>query len=207
MVSNTEQKVAFLCGDYNIDFLNPNKSPAIEEFIDAMYSKGLYPSITKPSRITTHSATVIDNILTNNMTSNLESGLLINDITDHLPMFVIHECKHKNLDSSKIYMQRRLRTDDTLNTFRNDRLVQDWRNVYEKEDVDSAYNLFLNTFLTLYHKNCPIQQPKKTSKRPDNPWFAGGLLNACKKKNKLYKDFISTELRKKKLNIRHIKIN
>ncbi len=70
MVSNTEQKVAFLCRDYNIDFLNPNKSPAIDEFIDAMYSKGLYPSITKPSRITTHSATVIDNILTKNMINN-----------------------------------------------------------------------------------------------------------------------------------------
>ena len=62
-----------------------------------MYSKGLYPtSITKPSRITTHSATVIDNILTNIMTSNLEGGLLINDITVHLPVFVIHECKYKN---------------------------------------------------------------------------------------------------------------
>lgn len=35
-----------------IHFLNPNKSSAIEEFINAIYSKGLHPSITKPSRIT-----------------------------------------------------------------------------------------------------------------------------------------------------------
>ncbi len=122
-------------------------------------------------------------------------------------MFVIHECKNKNLDSSKINMQRRLRTDETLNTFRNDLLAQDWRNVHEKEDVDSAYNFFLNTFLTLYHKNCPIQQPKRTPKRPDNPWLTRGLLNACKKRIIYIKTLLSTELRRKKLNIRHIKIN
>jgi len=115
LILNAKQKVAYFCGDYNIDFLNPSKSPAIEEFVDVMYSIGLYPCINKPSRITTHSATIIDNILTNNMSSKLESGLLINDITDHLPIFVLHECKHYNLDNSKINIQWRLRTDYTMN--------------------------------------------------------------------------------------------
>lgn len=184
MALNAKQKVAYFCGDYNIDFLNPSKSTAIVEFIDAMYSAGLYPCITKPSRITTHSATVIDNIFTNNI-SNLESGLLINDITDHLPIFVLHECKHYNLDTSKINIQRRLRTDYTLNKLKNDLLAQDWKHVYEEGDVDLAYSLFLNTFLTLYYKNCPIQQSEITSKRPYKPWVTRGLMNACKKKNTL----------------------
>ncbi len=55
---------------------------------------GLYPVISKPSRITSHSATLIDNIFTNNIDDNsIFSGLLMNDITDHLPVFVMFDCE------------------------------------------------------------------------------------------------------------------
>ena len=50
---------------------------------------GLYPSITKPSRITTSSATLIDNIFTNNIFNIQFSGLLCNDISDHLPIYCV----------------------------------------------------------------------------------------------------------------------
>ena len=52
LFTNTEQRVTFICGDYNIDLLNPNKVEAIDEFCAAMYSMSFYPTITKPSRIT-----------------------------------------------------------------------------------------------------------------------------------------------------------
>jgi hypothetical protein len=38
--------------------------------------------------ITAHSATLIDNIFTNHLTQNLFSGIIINDLSDHLPVFV-----------------------------------------------------------------------------------------------------------------------
>ncbi len=57
-----------------------------------MYSMSPYPIITKPSRVTCHSATLIDNIFTNNMENNIVSELHMNDISDHLPVFVIYDC-------------------------------------------------------------------------------------------------------------------
>ena len=62
MFARTEQKVAYICGDFNIDLLNPKNNILIDEFTATMYSMSLYPIITKPTRITTHSATLIDNI-------------------------------------------------------------------------------------------------------------------------------------------------
>lgn len=53
----TEQKVMFICGDFNIDLLNPNKQVVINDFTETIYAMSLYPIITKPSRITSHSAT------------------------------------------------------------------------------------------------------------------------------------------------------
>lgn len=52
----------------------------------------LFPEITRPSRVTSNCATLIDNIFTNDTENNTVSGLLINDISDHLP---VYESKHK----------------------------------------------------------------------------------------------------------------
>lgn len=87
--SQTSNKRVFICGDINIDLLNPHQHKVTEEFINTMYSLNLYPKITKPSRITAHSATLIDNIFTNDIDTNTSSGLLIHDISDYLPIFLI----------------------------------------------------------------------------------------------------------------------
>lgn len=98
------QKLLFICGEFNIDLLNPTKLKAIDDFTDMMYSLSLYPTITKPTRITLHSATIIDNIFTNVMDFQISSGLFVCDITDHLPVFILCDCDlkrngHQDYDS------------------------------------------------------------------------------------------------------------
>ena len=79
-----------MCGDFNVDLLQYDKHNATNNFIDQLYSLGLHPLITRPTRITSHSNTLIDNIFTTSL-SNIQSGLIINDISDHLPTFQITE--------------------------------------------------------------------------------------------------------------------
>ena len=52
-----------------------------------MYSNMFFLLITQPTRITSNSATLIDNIFTNNLDTYSFSGLLFTDISDHLPIF------------------------------------------------------------------------------------------------------------------------
>ncbi len=56
-----------------------------------MYSNCLFPVIIKPSIITIDTATLIDNIFTNNIDYEIVGGLLINDISGHLPVFAIFQ--------------------------------------------------------------------------------------------------------------------
>ena len=60
--SMDSNKVHITCGDFNVDILNPHGHSKTNNFIDTMYSNNLFPVITKPSRITTETATLIDNI-------------------------------------------------------------------------------------------------------------------------------------------------
>ena len=95
LFSTGKQKPLFICGDFNMDLLNPAKLKSIDDFTNTMYSLSLYPLITKPSRITSSSATIIDNIFTNVMDNVTTNGLFICDISDHLPVFTLFDCDLK----------------------------------------------------------------------------------------------------------------
>lgn len=183
------KKDIILCGDYNIDLLNTKKHKATEDFTDTMYSINLYPLITKPTRITNHSATLIDNIFTNILDGNVASGILINDISDHLPIFMVYNVNSKIVNKNPTFTCCRLKSEQALKDFKRDLFSQDWEAICEESDVDVAYDLFMNTFILLYDKHCPMK--KHWGKNDSSaPWITKGLANACKKKNYLYKQFL-----------------
>ena len=72
----------------NIDFFKCSSHPPIEAYLDMLYSYNLSPVVTKPTRLTYHSATLIDRIYTNN-SSKIFSGILTVDISDHLQVICI----------------------------------------------------------------------------------------------------------------------
>ena len=60
----SENKLCYLLGDYNINILNYESHEPTAYFVNSMYSFGFVPLINRPTRITQHSATIIDNIFT-----------------------------------------------------------------------------------------------------------------------------------------------
>ena len=97
-VKNTS-KTIFVCGDFNIYLLknnNKGNNKGTQHCVEVLFSLGIYPLIDKPSRITDSNATLIDNIFTNELNSYITSGLLINDISDHLPVFCV--CSYSDMD-------------------------------------------------------------------------------------------------------------
>jgi exonuclease III len=58
-----ENKRCFIMGDFNINFMNYQCHNKTGEYVDSIFSNMLYPHITRPTTITAHSATLIDNIL------------------------------------------------------------------------------------------------------------------------------------------------
>ena len=76
--------------DHNLDLLKENRHGPTHDFLEAIYDNGLLPTITKPTRITTNSATLIDNILVDDLLyARTESGIIIDDSSDHLPCYCV----------------------------------------------------------------------------------------------------------------------
>ena len=85
-------KPCYIMGDFNIDLLKYNYCNFSTEFFNQFSSSGYTPLISKPTRIAKSTATLIDNIFTNNLSKTEHlNGILLNDISDHFPIFTITE--------------------------------------------------------------------------------------------------------------------
>ena len=89
----------FIFGDFNLDALKIEENKYISDYIDTLFSYGFLQIITKPTRISENSATLIDHILTNSNNDRFDSYILCCRISDHFPILHslnIKKSKHKH---------------------------------------------------------------------------------------------------------------
>ena len=84
-----ENQYCVLLGDFNLDLLKFESHPDTDIFLSTLGTFYFQPQILQPTRITDHSATLIDNIFLNSLEHFVISGILCYDLTDHLPNFLI----------------------------------------------------------------------------------------------------------------------
>ena len=78
--------------DHNLDLLKYEQHKPTQSFMEMLHEVNMIPTITKPTRITTSSATLIDNIFINiELCASTISGIIEDNISDHLPCFNIIE--------------------------------------------------------------------------------------------------------------------
>ena len=179
----------YLCGDFNINLLNYDYHKGTRDFLDSLFTLGLYPLIDKPSRITEYSATLIDNIFTNELNIESKSGLILNDLSDHLPVFCVCDYKIQRKCQKKSIFVRNI-DQESLSKFKNQLVNENWDDMYNSINVNDAYDNFIKVFTHSYNECCPVKNIIVDVKSVKKPWMSNGLRNACKKKNRLYVKFL-----------------
>ena len=156
-----EQKSAFLLGDFNINLLNYNVHSPTNEFLDSLASNSFLPYILQPTRITSHSKTLIDNIFTNIIFPDSITGNPTATISDHLPQFLIVLNIFSNKSTSPIFMRDWSNVDQE--NFILDYFSIDWNETLkiEEQNIDYSTEIFLNKINELLDNFTPY---KKTNK-------------------------------------------
>ena len=99
--------MVLISGDCNLDLLKYNSNVPIGEFFNSMLSYSFVPTISKPTRITDTSATIIDNIFVNKTQYKICSAVIYSDISDHMPIAVhIKTGNYSKKINSKVIKQR-----------------------------------------------------------------------------------------------------
>ena len=86
-IVSKEWKQVFLFSDFNINLLNYNDHQPTNDFLDSLASNSFISHILHPTRITSHSKTLIDNIFSNVISPEIISGNITATMFDHLPQF------------------------------------------------------------------------------------------------------------------------
>ena len=119
-----------------------------------MISKKFLPIINRPTRVTPHSCTLIDNIFCNRVDEVESSGVITTNIFDHYPVFVRE--KFPTLPEDSISINYRVFTDENLSIFKNSLQYINWNQVLINDDAD----LFQSTLLSVFNEHSPIHTKK-----------------------------------------------
>ena len=191
-----KNKTVFLMGDFNIDLMKLDNDNQTLNFFDTMTSKLFIPHIIHPTRITSTTKTLIDNIFSNSSNFlNGISGNLTLSISDHLAQFLIIPEDNDKVPKQAIIYKRDLKNFDREN-FILDLLSVDWDKVIEsrKNDPNESFNRFESSLNPLIDKYLPLKKlSKKEVKNYFKPWITSGIRKSIKRREKLYKKFIKAK--------------
>lgn len=169
---SNENKDLVLMGDYNIDLLKYDTIDSVTEFLNIMQSNSLIPLILKPTRITTKSKTLIDNIFTNVINIPHMAGNLAYSVSDHLPQFAILDTGYKQHKSIQNTLKRSFKNFER-NDFLADFSCIDWDLTFQNfpNDPNRQTEMFLSTVNNLLDKHAPYVKSKDRVYNPYKNWL------------------------------------
>lgn len=145
--------IIIIMGDLNCDLLsNKPESEALKELCTML---NLSQIVTKPTRVTKESASLLDVILTTNPHQVISSTVLENTISDHFTVTALIRLKAPKPKPFQI----RSRSYKMYNpqTFSDDILKVSWNNLENITDIDTDLEQFSNAFMSVLKLHAPVK--------------------------------------------------
>ena len=128
----------------------------IKRFYDLLSSYGIFPMILLPTRVCGNSATIVDNIFTNNINNSLISGNILTDISDHYSQFI--SIQNQIIDTKNFNIFRRDYSNFSEKSFRDDVSIQNFDN--NLIDVNEQFQDFYFKLGGCVDRHAPIKKLK-----------------------------------------------
>ena len=140
--------------------MNYNEHNQTNEFLDSLASNSSIPLILQPTRITSHSNTLIDNIFSNVIDADIISGNLTAAISDHLPQFAIIPNVFANISGNKSNIYERDWSKFDRENFILDYFSADWEDLLETDELnaDNSTKIYLDKINMLLDTYAPLKK-------------------------------------------------
>ena len=152
---NTKGHEVLVLGDLNENLLKYNEDKQTSEYLDMLLSLGFMPIITKPTRITDHTATLIDHIYTNTPEKLIKSGLCLADISDHLPVFCTMANTLPTNNEPRFFRDFRRFNE---NAFHQDLLAVDFKSLISTDVDESVTTSIVDNLSAITDRHAPLRK-------------------------------------------------
>ena len=179
---NFAHNKVYIMGDFNIDLLQYNRSAQVANFCNIFLAHSMYPLITRPTRTTAASATLIDNIFSNDINSITRAAVVVTDISDHYPIFV--QKPNISVNNTPTVVTYRKFSDQNIQHFKESLADYDFTVITSMENANDAFNCFHRVLIELFEEHFPLITKELSIKQVKNPWMTPGLRASQKNKNR-----------------------
>ena len=198
-----EGKRKFLMGDFNIGLMKVDDDALTAKYSDIMTSNLFVPHIIHPTRITSTTKTLIDNIFSNASNfSDAKSGNLTISLSDHLAQFLILPDDRKYYNKAKCEQNIIDTKNLDVENYILDMFDFEW-DISKSNDPNMAFD-YLDSHINERNKK-HITTRKMTKKEmldKEKPWINFETKKLIKEKNKLYSGFLKEKDMNKKAEIK-----
>ena len=162
---------------------------------------GFLQIISRPTRVTDNSATLIDHVYVNDVENTLSCNIITTDISDHLGTLttialdgnlgpkIAMRVNHDKKANSKY----RIFNESNNQKFRELIDSESWDKISDETNVNVQYEMFTEIYVKHYNTAYPTIKNKvrrKNERKNSKPWILPWLEDAIKRKQKSYHDFV-----------------
>ena len=172
--------------DHNLDFLKHQIHSKMQRFHEINHAADILPTITKPTHVTTSSATLIDNIMVKTTVPELiKSGIVVDNTSDHFILVTeianpcVSQCEPERYTTYKL-------GDIEINKISKIIKCTNWTDALHNKTADEAFDIFHDTLINAINTISP--ETVKTKKIKKNiPWLTTSIKKCINKDKQLYK--------------------
>ena len=216
-----KSKQIMLVGDVNSDLIQYENDTDGQALIDTAANRGFIQVISRPTRITDHSATLIDHIYTNKIENLISTSILTVDLSDHLATYAIISLDG-DFSNTKLQENINDKADFRLFNVAND---ETFKQLIDEEtwdipnglDAGGQYEHFIEIYIKHYNTAYPLvtkRERRKNERLLPKVWILPWLEDACARKNRLYHEYVKNPTvvnkakynKMKKFTNKHIKL-
>ena len=184
-------------GDFNLDLINHSNNIHCQNLIDTMSKFGFFQLVARPTRVTSHSRTLIDHVYSNNVQQTLSCNVLTVDISDHFAVLTTISlgdfCFNAENTRSKTRPLQKFntRTFNAANNLKFKELIdsETWEQITPNMDANEQYNKFNEIYNHHYDTAYPTKSGhvrRKFERKNPKPFMLPWLEEACARKNDMH---------------------
>ena len=133
--------------------------------------------------MTENTATVIDNIFSNNIQNNTISGNILLTLSEHFSQFL--SVKREMVDIKKVNIYQRDYTNISSDSFREDVSIQNWE--YTHDNVHDSFSDFYSKLEGSVNRHAPLKKlTPEEIKLKSKPWLNVEIQKLIKIRNKVF---------------------
>ena len=181
-------------GDFNVDLVKYHNDPIGQNLIAVFEKHGFVQLASRPTRVTDHSATLIDHVYTNDVLNTISCHVLTLNVSDHLATLTTLKLSGKRYARPRVTKERDLLNQRKYNAashavFKSLIENEEWNEVYSANDANDQYEKFAGIYTKHYEKAYPLKKivPRRKNERRDpKPWILPWLEDACARRKQLF---------------------